>query len=49
LNLATRKADENEVERILDEAKAAVEERVKLLLPEPPKEVYELLEDIKQD
>lgn len=49
LNLTMRgEADRSEVERILDEAKAAVEERVKLILPEPPKEVYELLEEARQ-
>ncbi|MCX8161383.1 MAG: hypothetical protein N3E44_00080 [Candidatus Bathyarchaeota archaeon] len=48
LNSTTGEADRSEVERILCEAKAAVEERVKLILPEPPKEVYELLEEAKQ-
>jgi len=49
LSLTMRGVDRSEVERILDEAKVAVEERIKLVLPEPPKEVCKLLEEeVKQ-
>lgn len=45
LNITTNVIDKSETEKILEEAKAAVEERIRAILPEPPKEIYKILEE----